>query len=108
MCPSGALAASGANNKMGNVMFASFEVVNTGAYSISVTKTSGGPSDPDIYIYKDGIVVSSSKSLVTDEEIATAELTSTGVYLIVIKDSKNRDNAQSSSACFSTQIKDFI
>ena len=108
MCPSGALAASGANNKMGNVMFASFEVVNTGAYSISVTKTSGGPSDPDIYIYKDGIVVSSSKSLVTDEEIATAELTSTGVYLIVIKDSKNRYNAQSSSACFSTQIKDFI
>lgn len=93
----------GSGNKLGVAQFLLLNISVSGAYRISAIEsgTSSTDSDPDLYLYRRGILQQQGVSPVTGAESLTHEL-STGIYLLELVDDRaaREDYTEEAFACF--------
>lgn len=96
----------GVANKLGVAQFLKISATS-GVYRIIAEKTSGdvGNSDPDIYIYKQGVLQASADDVAIDAESLMTSLDA-GTYIIEILDAKNLNaNANTITRCFDVSVE---
>jgi hypothetical protein len=98
---------AGSRNKLGNLVFVSFEVLSAGAHNFVVTQipdeTAATNADIDFYIYRRGVVVAHARSAAAGEERATENL-AVDDYVMAIYAFENDDNPLTADTCFDLQI----
>lgn len=98
---------AGSRNKLGNLVFVSFQVLNAGAHNFVVTQipddTAATNADIDFYIYRRGVVVAHARSAAAGEERATTTL-AVDDYVMAIYAYEDDDNPLTADTCFDLQI----
>ena len=97
---------AGSRNKLGNLVFVSFQVLSAGAHNFVVTQipdeTADTSADIDFYIYRRGVVVAHARSAAAGEERAT-EILAMDDYVMAIY-AYDDDNPLTADTCFDLQI----
>lgn len=99
--------ANSENNTLGVFSFAHLSLSSGGSYSISVTRNSATTqtTNPDFYLYKNGVKLASAESSSANTETLTQNL-SAGAYLIEVVDDKNRlDDIGNGDSCFDLSVQ---
>ena len=98
---------AGSRNKLGNLVFVSFQVLRAGAHNFVVTQipdeTAATNADIDFYIYRRGVVVAHARSPSAGEERATTTL-AVDDYVMAIYAYEDDDNPLTAGTCFDLQI----
>ena len=98
---------AGSRNKLGNLVFVSFQVLSAGAHNFVVTQipdeTAATNADIDFYIYRRGVVVAHARSPSAGEERATTTL-AVDDYVMAIYAYEDDDNPLTADTCFDLQI----
>lgn len=98
---------AGSRNKLGNLVFVSFQVLSAGVHNFVVTQipdeTAATNADIDFYIYRRGVVVAHARSLSIGEERATTTLAADD-YVMAIYAYEDDDNPLTADTCFDLQI----
>ena len=97
---------AGVYNKLGVTAFVTFQITSPGSYTFTVTESGGTTiSDPEFGLFKEGSYIAVASSVALGDEVLTTNLTSTGIYQIVIYDWNNfGDTVDAGSYCFDVQI----
>ncbi len=97
---------AGVYNKLGVTAFVTFQITSPGSYTFTVTESGGTTiSDPEFGLFKEGSYIAVANSVALGDEVLTTNLTSTGIYQIVIYDWNNfGDTVDAGSYCFDVQI----
>lgn len=88
----------GAYNKLGVSQFVVLTVASSGLYQITLEKSgweSGGDSgvsNPDMYLYQNGVLLDWAENATADEETLTHALNE-GIYLLEVLDARTADGA---------------
>lgn len=94
-------------NKTGVSQFLLLEVGARGRYQITAQKTGAmqGDSDPDLYLYRHGLMLEYAESSVADTEILTYALTE-GNHVLEVVDARTMENGYMGSvnACFDIRV----
>lgn len=94
----------GTFNKLGVHRYLSFDAPSAGAYTFTMTRTSGDTTrDPDFGISLRGQTVAAGESGVVDTETLTATLEA-GLHVIDAYDALNLDGSTMGDACFSFAV----
>jgi len=95
----------GAANKLGVSQFLTM-TISAGNYRVKAIKVSGdsGNADPDIYLYKQGVLQGFADGSTVNSESLTVSL-SAGVYIIEVLDAKNlNEGVGTLSRCFDVTV----
>ncbi|ACE83446.1 putative lipoprotein [Cellvibrio japonicus] len=96
----------GTYNRLGNAQYARFTIHNTGNYRFSAQKSAQtmGVTDPDFYIYHQGVLLAVAESAVPNRESLAVSL-SPGNYVMELVEAENLYGNQGfGTACFNLSL----